>query len=575
MILMAATPARSAVVTTLSGTGQPGFADGPAAQASFVMPAGLAFDATTKSLFIADAGAQRIRVLAEGRVSTLSGSGTLDERALRVPGGYRDGPVAEALFNTPMAVAIDEHRRLYVADTGNHCIRKIENGIVSTVAHFSHPMGVAVDKAGNVYVADPVDGLKQIRPSGEISTIPQAHAPLSVAVREGAGGVTLIVSDIEGVLVTSQGGQNERYRAFQKIPQGVSARFEHPELVHNVQGYKDIGFPFAVSVFGPASFVYTDVRSSAVSFMDERVSRLEPLGGEYAESTMADTAAFQDGSAPQARFDAPMGIAVTDKSEVIVADSGNRRLRLIKNVDPRDAVFPPVDLLPSVPFPATDYKIAFMGNSFIWYNNRWNDSIQGIAEKRLAIASPHRRIRVVPVGASGAVFAAFSYVRSTNGYYNMIVYNVNFYNACYSCQPGDKANRNDPKVWSKPFADELRDFKRYLDSQAIPLLVVIHPLPDESSPIESAQTNLLLQTIEPDASELRALHEAVVSSGAHFIDLTSAFEQDFRSPRHLPLFGTEDPHFATHAREIVATAVAAEIQRMLQMQSRPKARRKS
>ena len=152
------------MVSTLAGTpGLGGSADGTGAAARFSSPASVAVDGTG-NVYVADYGDDTIRKITPAGVSTtLAGS----------PGQYgsTDGTGAAALFSMPTSVAVDGAGNVYVADFGNHTIRKITpSGVVSTLAGtpgltgssdgtstaalFYHPDGVAVDRAGNVYVAD-------------------------------------------------------------------------------------------------------------------------------------------------------------------------------------------------------------------------------------------------------------------------------------------------------------------------------------------------------------------------------------------------------------------------------------
>jgi len=102
-----ATSAASAAqnVTTIAGSGAAGSLDGPALSATFVLPVAVAY-AGNGDLYIADAGAQRIRVLRNGAVETVAGSGAPESPGGAVPGGFRDGPALTAQFNHPSAIAI-------------------------------------------------------------------------------------------------------------------------------------------------------------------------------------------------------------------------------------------------------------------------------------------------------------------------------------------------------------------------------------------------------------------------------------------------------------------------------------
>lgn len=170
------------VVTTLAGTaGTIGFADGPAATAKFWSPSGVAVDAAG-NVYVADTNNNRIRkITPAGVVSTLAGSST-------GAWGFTNGTGSAASFYYPKDLVLDTAGNLYVADSGNNAIRKVtQGGVVSTVAGggigvvgstngatasatFNAPRGVAVDAAGNVYVADTGNHLIRKIAAGQVTT---------------------------------------------------------------------------------------------------------------------------------------------------------------------------------------------------------------------------------------------------------------------------------------------------------------------------------------------------------------------------------------------------------------------
>lgn len=107
------------IVTTFAGSGEPGAADGKGTEASFNAPAGLAFDAAG-NLYVGDVGNYKIRKInAQGVVTTVAGNGVM---------GFANGPAASASFGAPYNVAVDKDGDVYVSDSQNNMIRKIEFG---------------------------------------------------------------------------------------------------------------------------------------------------------------------------------------------------------------------------------------------------------------------------------------------------------------------------------------------------------------------------------------------------------------------------------------------------------------
>ncbi len=154
-------------VVGFAGTGVQGFLNGAAASAKFNGSANIVFD-KSGNLFIADEQNNAIReVSASGNVTTVAGSGV---------SGYLDGPASTAQFNHPEGMVFDASGNLYVVESANNVVRKINlststvstyagstagtagfnNGTLSA-ATFHSPYGIAMDASGNMYVADIVN----------------------------------------------------------------------------------------------------------------------------------------------------------------------------------------------------------------------------------------------------------------------------------------------------------------------------------------------------------------------------------------------------------------------------------
>ena len=173
------------VITTVSGNGVPGYGGdgGPAANAVLGGPTGLALDATG-NLYVADLGSSSVRkITPSGQISTIAGTGVFGVD----PDG---GPATSTRLSFPANVAIAANGALYIAESGGHRIRKVDtNGIITTVAgngnagfggdggaaiaaQLAFPRGIAVDAAGNIYIADSDNNrIRKVDVSGVITTV--------------------------------------------------------------------------------------------------------------------------------------------------------------------------------------------------------------------------------------------------------------------------------------------------------------------------------------------------------------------------------------------------------------------
>ena len=162
----------SGIITTIAGTGTAGGSgDGSlASKAQLSDPRGLAFDQQTGTLYIADSGTNRVRMIdAQGYIHAFAGTGQSGDE-----GDGDDGLKAE--LSGPVGVAID-HGTVYITDTGNHRVRKVtSDGKISPVggagATFSIPVAIATDDRGDVFVADLADKrVLRIDAGGRITSV--------------------------------------------------------------------------------------------------------------------------------------------------------------------------------------------------------------------------------------------------------------------------------------------------------------------------------------------------------------------------------------------------------------------
>ena len=245
-------------ISTFAGNGVAGYVSGAAASSEFNQPWGV-FAASNGKVYIADFDNNVVRVVSGGVVSTVAGNGTASY-------GGDNGPALSAQLNRPAAVVVDAAGDLYISDSENDCIRKV-NGTTQTIvtiagdgvggyggdgldanitsAQFDKPYGISLDGAGDLYVADRI-GLRIREVSGTIASI--AYMPIKstntsppvTQTIENDGNATLHLTSVVATLNSAIDSATTTCAATSPVPVGstcgVGAEFKPMTVGSPVQG---------------------------------------------------------------------------------------------------------------------------------------------------------------------------------------------------------------------------------------------------------------------------------------------------------------------------------------------------
>ena len=280
--------AATGFIVTIAGNGLPGETGdgGPAVAASLEYPYGVAVDGFG-NVYVADTHNNRIRQIdTNGIITTVVGTGVQSF-------GGDAGPAIAAQINVPYGVAVDGLGNLYIADTGNNRIRRVDavTGTITTVAGtgaqgntgvgglataatFGNPSGIAVDAAGNLMFTD-----------------------------YGYGRV-LRVDAATGILTLVAGGNNGGDGGL-----ATNARLD---------------LPFGVCVDGSGNVYVSAIDDDNVRRVDAATGIITTFAGNPASTILGDS-----GPAIDARLSSPRGLGVDAAGNVYIADQDDGRIRLV------------------------------------------------------------------------------------------------------------------------------------------------------------------------------------------------------------------------------------------------------
>ncbi len=276
LLCLSAAHAQQYTIQTLAGNGTAAFADGDLSAAQLNSPHAVVLD-SKGDLYIADTGNHRIRKISGGTITTIAGTGTL---------GYSGDNLAPAAatLNAPSGLAFDSKGDLYIADTGNNVIRKISGGNITTVA--------GIQAQGPGFGGD-----------GGAATSANLSGPTAVAL------------DSSGNLYLTDAG----YSLIRKV-----------DTKGNINSY--LGAYATDRAFDAPNGLWIDA-SGALYIADSGHNRLvkyvAPTLSTIANRSQSALFSGDGGPAISAQLSKPVGVTIDAAGSVYVADTNNSRIRKI------------------------------------------------------------------------------------------------------------------------------------------------------------------------------------------------------------------------------------------------------
>tara|TARA_B110000438_G_scaffold136444_1_gene131866 strand:+ start:71 stop:2251 length:2181 start_codon:yes stop_codon:yes gene_type:complete len=332
-------------MTRYAGSGQSGFSGdgGPAANASFRVPAGLAFD-SEGNLYIADRENHRVRkVDPKGYISTFAGIGEA---------GFSgdEGPAVKARLNLPSGVVVDKKGNLYISDRSNDRIRVVDKkGVIRTYAgsgvagfqgdagpalkaQLDKPFGIALDETKNLYIADRNNNrVRKVSPDGIITTVAGDGGFFFMgdngpAYRASVAAPTGVALDSKGNLYIAD-RNNNRVRVVDRtgmIRTVVGTGQQDYNGDSEVARETNLYLPFGLTVDSNDNLLVIDRSHYRIRRIDPKSGQVETVAGNGVKLFAGD-----GGPATGATLSFPHGMSVDKKDNLIFSDKGHFRIRKI------------------------------------------------------------------------------------------------------------------------------------------------------------------------------------------------------------------------------------------------------
>jgi sugar lactone lactonase YvrE len=284
----------------------------------------------------------------DAKISTVVGSGTR---------GYAGdgGPATSAELNQPYAVAVDSSDNIYVADTDNSLIRKVDSsGNITTVAGnhnsgagfsgdpgsatdatLNQPCGLAIDASGNIYIADTVNYvIRKVDLSGNISTVAGTHR-VSGFTGDGGPATSAVLGLFYGIAIGSAGdlfiadqGNNVVWMVDHSTGNISTVAGNHTKGAGysgdgNQATQAELNTPFAVAVDVSGDIYIADTYNNVIRRVD-----LSGVIATVAGNTIRGYSG-DGGPATEAELDRPTGVTVDAAGNVYVSDAGT----LVRKID--------------------------------------------------------------------------------------------------------------------------------------------------------------------------------------------------------------------------------------------------
>ena len=324
------------IITTVAGTGSSGFSgdDGPAIAAVLSDPDGVAVDGRG-DLYIADSFNNRIRRVDATTqiIATVAGEGSFQ--------GFAGGAATCAQLAAPSGIAVDADGNVYIVDTNNDVVWVVSadgviepfagtgvagyngDGIPATSAQLQFPSGVAVDAGGNVYIADTVNQrIRRVDPTTKLITTVAGNGTIGLAV-DGALAVDTSLENPTAVAVDRAGALYIIHVSDSQIER-VDAAGIITLFAGNGQGYGGDGSAATNAGLGDARSLAPD-GSGNLYITDDEDQVIRRVDGNGIISTFAGPSS--DSPTHVATLSGPVGVALDAGGDLYFSEAGSGRIR--------------------------------------------------------------------------------------------------------------------------------------------------------------------------------------------------------------------------------------------------------